>query len=64
VGGGDPYPAGYLSARLDGGAVAARLKRGTLAGAFAVSTAGDCEGLPSAAELALLDAAPDGSTQR
>ena len=38
--------------------------RGTLAGAFAVSTAGDCEGLPSAAELALLDTAPDGSTQR
>lgn len=64
VGAGDAFTAGYLSALLDGGDVAARLKRGTLAGAFAVSTAGDCEGLPSAAELALLDAAPDGSTQR
>ena len=64
VGAGDAFTAGYLSALLDGGDVAARLKRGTLAGAFAVSTAGDCEGLPSAAELALLGAAPDGSTQR
>lgn len=64
VGAGDAFTAGYLSALLDGGDVAARLKRGTHAGAFAVSTAGDCEGLPSAAELALLDAAPDGSTQR
>lgn len=64
VGAGDAFTAGYLSALLDGGDVAARLKRGTLAGAFAVSTAGDCEGLPSAAELALLGAVPDGSTQR
>lgn len=64
VGAGDAFTAGYLSALLDGGDVAARLKRGTLAGAFAVSTAGDWEGLPSAAELALLGAAPDGSTQR
>ncbi|WP_346957869.1 sugar kinase [uncultured Arthrobacter sp.] len=64
VGAGDAFTAGYLSALLDGGDVAARLKRGTLAGAFAVSTAGDCDGLPSAAELALLGAAPDGSTQR
>ena len=64
VGAGDAFTAGYLSALLDGGDVAARLKRGTLAGAFAVSTAGDCDGLPTAAELALLDAAPDGSTQR
>ncbi|MCX6498830.1 MAG: sugar kinase [Arthrobacter sp.] len=64
VGAGDAFTAGYLSALLDGGDVAARLQRGTLAGAFAVSTAGDCEGLPSAAELALLAATPDGSTQR
>jgi 2-dehydro-3-deoxygluconokinase len=64
VGAGDAFTAGYLSALLDGGDVAARLQRGTLAGAFAVSTAGDCEGLPSGAELALLAAAPDGSTQR
>ncbi|QDY91743.1 sugar kinase [Arthrobacter sp. UKPF54-2] len=64
VGAGDAFTAGYLSALLDGGDVAERLRRGTLAGAFAVSTAGDCEGLPSAAELALLGTAPDGSTQR
>ncbi|WP_354235131.1 sugar kinase [Arthrobacter sp. UYEF3] len=64
VGAGDAFTAGYLSALLDGGDVAARLQRGTLAGAFAVSTSGDCEGLPSAAELALLAATPDGSTQR
>ncbi len=64
VGAGDAFTAGYLSALLDGGDVAERLRRGTLAGAFAVSTAGDCEGLPTAAELALLGAAPDGSTQR
>jgi 2-dehydro-3-deoxygluconokinase len=64
VGAGDAFTAGYLSALLDGGDVAERLRRGTLAGAFAVSTDGDCEGLPSAAELALLGAAPDGSTQR
>ncbi len=54
VGAGDAFTAGYLSALLDGGDIAERLRRGTLAGAFAVSTAGDCEGLPSAAELALL----------
>ncbi|MEQ4521044.1 sugar kinase [Pseudarthrobacter sp. B907] len=64
VGAGDAFTAGYLSALLDGGDVAERLRRGTLAGAFAVSTAGDCEGLPSAAELALLGTVPDGSTQR
>lgn len=64
VGAGDAFTAGYLSALLDGGDIAARLRRGTLAGAFAVSTAGDCEGLPSSAELALLGTAPDGSTQR
>lgn len=64
VGAGDAFTAGYLSALLDGGDVAERLRRGTLAGAFAVSTHGDCDGLPSAAELTLLDAAPDGSTQR
>ncbi|MDQ0755164.1 sugar kinase [Arthrobacter sp. B3I4] len=64
VGAGDAFTAGYLSALLDGGDVEARLRRGTLAGAFAVSTAGDSEGLPSATELALLDAALDGSTHR
>jgi len=64
VGAGDAFTAGYLSALLEGAATADRLRRGTLAGAFAVSSAGDCEGLPTAAELALLGAVPDGGTQR
>ncbi len=64
VGAGDAFTAGYLSALLEGLGTAERLRRGTLAGAFAVSSAGDCEGLPTAAELALLGAVPDGGTQR
>ncbi|MHC6591271.1 sugar kinase [Arthrobacter sp. C152] len=63
VGAGDAFTAGYLSALLDGGDVAARLDRGVLAGAFAASTRGDWEGLPTAGELSLLDATR-GSTQR
>ncbi|MFS0717779.1 sugar kinase [Arthrobacter sp. 1P04PC] len=64
VGAGDAFTAGYLSALLEGAGTAERLRRGTLAGAFAVSSAGDCEGLPTAAELALLGALPEGGTQR
>ncbi|MET4094095.1 sugar kinase [Arthrobacter sp. UYCu712] len=64
VGAGDAFTAGYLSALLDGADVAGRLQRGALAGAFAVSTAGDWEGLPGRAELALLGATPSGTTQR
>ncbi|HET6269257.1 MAG TPA: PfkB family carbohydrate kinase, partial [Arthrobacter sp.] len=64
VGAGDAFTAGYLSALLDGEDVAGRLRRGTLAGAFAVSTAGDWEGLPRAEELALLGTTPSGTTQR
>jgi 2-dehydro-3-deoxygluconokinase len=64
VGAGDAFTAGYLSALLDGEDVAGRLKRGALAGAFAVSTAGDWEGLPVRAELALLGTTPSGTTQR
>lgn len=64
VGAGDAFTAGYLSALLEGLGTAERLRRGTMAGAFAVSSAGDCEGLPTAAELALLGAVPDGGTQR
>jgi 2-dehydro-3-deoxygluconokinase len=64
VGAGDAFTAGYLSALLDGDDVAGRLRRGALAGAFAVSTAGDWEGLPSTAELALLGNHVAGSTQR
>lgn len=63
VGAGDAFTAGYLSARLDGVDTAGRLHHGILAGAFAVSTRGDWEGLPRTDELALLDAAR-GSTVR
>ncbi len=64
VGAGDAFTAGYLSALLDGEDVAGRLQRGALAGAFAVSTAGDWEGLPGKAELGLLGSTPGGTTQR
>lgn len=64
VGAGDAFTAGYLSALLDGEDVAGRLRRGALAGAFAVSTAGDWEGLPRRDELALLGTTPSGTTQR
>lgn len=64
VGAGDAFTAGYLSALLDGADVAGRLHRGALAGAFAVSTAGDWEGLPRRDELALLGTTPSGTTQR
>lgn len=64
VGAGDAFTAGYLAALLDGDDVAGRLRRGALAGAFAVSTVGDWEGLPRREELALLATTPGGSTQR
>lgn len=64
VGAGDAFTAGYLSALLDGEDVPGRLQRGALAGAFAVSTAGDWEGLPRRDELTLLGATPGGTTQR
>ncbi|WP_258074230.1 sugar kinase [Arthrobacter sp. Y81] len=64
VGAGDAFTAGYLSALLDGAEVAGRLQRGALTGAFAVSTAGDWEGLPARTELALLATTPGGTTQR
>ncbi|MET3951636.1 sugar kinase [Arthrobacter sp. UYEF36] len=64
VGAGDAFTAGYLSSLLDGEDVAGRLRRGALAGAFAVSTAGDWEGLPRRGELALLGTTPSGTTQR
>jgi 2-dehydro-3-deoxygluconokinase len=64
VGAGDAFTAGYLSALLDGEDVAGRLHRGTVMGAFAVSTAGDWEGLPSRDELALLAATQSGTTVR
>lgn len=64
VGAGDAFTAGYLSALLDGEDVGGRLRRGILAGAFAVATSGDWEGLPHKDELALLSAVAGGATQR
>ncbi|HZD65912.1 MAG TPA: sugar kinase [Acidimicrobiales bacterium] len=63
VGAGDAFVAGYLSALLDGSDVPARLHRGCLTGAFAVSVAGDWEGLPGRGDLGLLGLRP-GSTLR
>lgn len=64
VGAGDAFTAGYLSVLLEGGDVAARLRRGALLGAFAVSTAGDWEGLPRRDELGLLESLDAGGTDR
>lgn len=54
VGAGDAFAAGYLSGLLDGVSIPERVRRGTAAGAFAVSTEGDWEGAPSRADLELL----------
>ena len=60
-----PSPPATSPALLDGEDVAGRLHRAVHpAGAFAVSTAGDWEGLPRRAELALLGTTPSGTTQR
>ncbi len=64
VGAGDAFTAGYLSALLDGLDVAERLRRGTCCGAFAVSTAGDWEGLPRREELRVFDAHDPEATLR
>jgi 2-dehydro-3-deoxygluconokinase len=55
VGAGDAFTAGYLSGVLDGLPPADCLARGNATGAFAVMTTGDWEGLPTRAELPLLD---------
>jgi 2-dehydro-3-deoxygluconokinase len=59
VGAGDAFVAGYLSAHLDGRPLEERLHRALLLGAFSVSAQGDWEGLPTRAELGLLDGSPD-----
>ncbi|MET1071448.1 MAG: PfkB family carbohydrate kinase, partial [Umezawaea sp.] len=51
IGAGDAFVAGYLSALLDDLDVPARLDRATTVAAFAISTTGDWEGLPTRAEL-------------
>lgn len=63
IGAGDAFTAGYLSALLDGLDLAARLDRGAILGAFAVSASGDWESLPLRSELDLLDRA-SGTTLR
>ena len=55
VGAGDAFVAGYLSGFLDRLDEPGRLGRGAAVSAFAVSTAGDWEGLPTRSELELLD---------
>jgi len=63
VGAGDAFAAGYLAGFLDGQEPQERLSLGCTLGAFAVSSAGDWEGLPTRDELGLLSA-EDGTTQR
>ena len=63
VGAGDAFVAGYLSARLDGAGTRDCLVRATVTAAFAIARSGDWEGLPTRAELALLDL-PEGTTVR
>lgn len=59
VGAGDAFAAGYLSELLAGAPPVQRLTSATAMGAFAVTVAGDWEGLPRRHELALLDAPDD-----
>jgi 2-dehydro-3-deoxygluconokinase len=59
VGAGDAFAAGYLSGLCRGLPVEERLALATAAGAFAVTVPGDWEGLPSMADLALLDVHED-----
>jgi 2-dehydro-3-deoxygluconokinase len=55
VGAGDAFAAGYLSALLDGATPADRMLYAARVGAFAVTVAGDWEGLPTRDELQHLD---------
>ena len=57
VGAGDGFVAGLLSGLLDGLPPLQRLERANAVGAFVVGTRGDWEGLPTRAELAMLDLA-------
>jgi 2-dehydro-3-deoxygluconokinase len=63
VGAGDAFVAGFLSGVLDEMDPAARLDRAVTVGAFAVASRGDWEGLPTRADLPLLDGTP-GSVAR
>ena len=59
VGAGDAFVAGYLADRLAGAKPAERLATAVAVGGFAVTVPGDCEGLPSRADLATLLSATD-----
>jgi 2-dehydro-3-deoxygluconokinase len=61
VGAGDAFVAGYLADRLAGAPADQRLRTAIAMGAFAVTVPGDCEGLPTRAELAAL---PTGDVSR
>jgi 2-dehydro-3-deoxygluconokinase len=61
VGAGDAFVAGYLAERLAGATPGDRLRTAVAAGAFAVTVPGDCEGLPSRADL---EAFPQGDVNR
>ncbi|GLY73978.1 sugar kinase [Actinoallomurus iriomotensis] len=63
IGAGDAFVAGLLSATLENLSVPDRLERAATCGAFAVASTGDWEGLPTRAELSLLDLEA-GTTQR
>jgi 2-dehydro-3-deoxygluconokinase len=63
VGAGDAFVAGYLSGHLDELTVTECLDRAVTVAGFAVATLGDWQGLPTRAELPLLDAEP-GTTIR
>ncbi|WP_219415581.1 sugar kinase [Pseudonocardia nigra] len=58
VGAGDAFVAGFLADHLRGAPPEAALRTAASCGAFVVQMPGDWEGLPTRAELALLDAAP------
>jgi 2-dehydro-3-deoxygluconokinase len=55
VGAGDAFVAGYLAELIGGAAPARRLATAVAAGAWAVTVAGDWEGMPDRRALALLD---------
>lgn len=55
VGAGDAFVAGYLAELLEGKSVDARLRTAVRVGAFACMVPGDWEGLPTRADLRLLD---------
>ncbi|MEO7150144.1 MAG: sugar kinase [Burkholderiaceae bacterium] len=65
VGAGDGYAVGFISGLLEGLPPARAAARGNAIGARVVGFPGDCDGLPTRAQLdALMPAAPDPSSRR